>query len=422
MLLDMITLVLLVPLLFLIIGLGITVAIDPYISREHRRIMMLIIILSVVLIVQNIWEDYIAAGPPHWFLRTTLAICGYIIRPVFIVLFLYIVKPGKKYLGWGLIVLNGLLHLTAYFSPLVFHIDETNHYHGGHLHSLSYVICIILLAHLMYQSFNINRSSPQKGLMIPLFVSLMVVVSIILDKQVGTMVQPITFLTFAVVISSVFYYIWLHLKFVQDHEDDLKARGRMQIMLSQIQPHFLYNTLSAIQYLCEHDPKAAGDTTAKFSRYLQGSMSALKDDGEIPFLQELEHTRIYLDIEQIRYEDALKVEYDIACTDFRLPTLTLQPIVENAVRHGVRGKKGTGTVTIATREYPDHFEIIVSDDGPGFDPEKPMLADDGREHIGIANVRERLTKLCGGTLRIHSEPDKGTLVTIEIPKKQVNAI
>ena len=339
------------------------------------------------------------------------------------VLFLYIIRPGKKYLGcWALIVLNGLLHLTAYFSPLVFQIDEINHYHGGHLHSVSYVICMILLAYLMFQSFNNNRSSQKQGLLIPLLVSFMVVVSVVLDKRVGTMKQPVTFLTFVIVISSVFYYIWLHLKFVQDHEDDLKARGRMQIMLSQIQPHFLYNTLSAIQYLCEQDPKAAAETTEKFSRYLQGNMSALKDDGEIPFAQELEHPRLYLDIEQVRYEDALKVDYDIACTDFRLPTLTLQPIAENAVRHGVRGKKGLGTVTIATREYPDHYEIAVSDDGPGFDPEAPMLADDGREHIGIANVRERLDKLCNGTLHIKSEPGKGTLVTIEIPKKQVNAL
>ena len=239
-----------------------------------------------------------------------------------------------------------------------------------------------------------------------------------MDDLAGKLSQPITFLTFAIVISSVFYYIWLHLRFVREHEDDLKAQQRIQIMLSQIQPHFLYNTLSAIQYLCDHDPKAAGTVTENFSRYLQGNMSALKDDGEIPFKQELEHTQIYLEIEQVRYEDALRVEYDITCTDFSLPTLTLQPIVENAVRHGARGKKGVGTVTIATREYPDRYEITVADDGPGFDPEAPVLADDGREHIGIANVRERLKQISGGALRIRSEKGKGTVVTIELPKKQ----
>ena len=418
---NMNTLALLVPLLFLLIGLTITVAIDPYISREHRRVMGIIIALSVTLIVQNIWEDYIAAGHPQWFLRTTLAVYGYTIRPVFLILFLYIVRPGKRYLPcWALAILNWAVNMTAFFSHLCFYIDENNHYQGGKLYTVTYVVSAILLGVCLFQSVRNYRTSRKRDLIIPLMVVLTVLVSVFLDGNMGYLEQPITFLTFAIVICSVFYYIWLHLRFVREHEDDLKAQQRIQIMLSQIQPHFLYNTLSAIQYLCNHNPEAAGAMTEKFSRYLLGNMSALKDDGEIPFARELEHTQIYLAIEQSRYEDLLQIEYDITCTDFKLPTLTLQPIVENAVRHGARGKKGTGTVIIATREHPDRYEITVSDDGPGFDPEAPALADDGREHIGIANVRDRLKQI-GGDLHIRSERGKGTLVTIEIPKKQENA-
>ena len=418
---NMNTLALLVPLLFLLIGLTITVAIDPYISREHRRVMGIIIALSVTLIVQNIWEDYIAAGHPQWFLRTTLAVYGYTIRPVFLILFLYIVRPGKRYLPcWALAILNWAVNMTAFFSHLCFYIDENNHYQSGPLHTVTYVVSAILLGVCLFQSVRNYRTSRKRDLIIPLLVVLTILVSVFLDGNMGYLEQPITFLTFAIVICSVFYYIWLHLRFVREHEDDLKAQQRIQIMLSQIQPHFLYNTLSAIQYLCNHNPEAAGAMTEKFSRYLLGNMSALRDDGEIPFARELEHTQIYLAIEQSRYEDLLQIEYDITCTDFKLPTLTLQPIVENAVRHGARGKKGAGTVIIATREHPDRYEITVSDDGPGFDPEAPALADDGREHIGIANVRDRLKQI-GGDLHIRSERGKGTLVTIEIPKKQENA-
>ena len=418
---NMNTLALLVPLLFLLIGLTITVAIDPYISREHRRVMGIIIALSVTLIVQNIWEDYIAAGHPQWFLRTTLAVYGYTIRPVFLILFLYIVRPGKRYLPcWALAILNWAIQMTAYFSHLCFWIDEYNHYQGGPLSNADLIISLILMACWLFQSVRDYRTSRTQSLIIHLLVVLTILVSVFLDGNMGYLEQPITFLTFAIVICSVFYYIWLHLRFVREHEDDLKAQQRIQIMLSQIQPHFLYNTLSAIQYLCNHNPEAAGAMTEKFSRYLLGNMSALRDDGEIPFARELEHTQIYLAIEQSRYEDLLQIEYDITCTDFKLPTLTLQPIVENAVRHGARGKKGTGTVIIATREHPDRYEITVSDDGPGFDPEAPALADDGREHIGIANVRDRLKQI-GGDLHIRSERGKGTLVTIEIPKKQENA-
>ena len=383
------TVALLVPLLFLLVGLTITVVTDPYVSRKHRRVMGVIIVLSFVLIAQNLLEDWLAAGEPQWFLRTTLAICGYTLRPLFLILFLYIVQPEKKYLGcWALAILNWGIYMTAYFSLLV-------------------------------QSIRNNQTGGKQEKLIPIFIVVMILASVYLDGRVYSDRQPVTFLTIAIVASSMFYYIWLHMRFVQDHEDDLKARQRMQIMLSQIQPHFLYNTLSAIQYLCDHDPKAAGETTAKFSCYLQGNMSALKDDGEIPFEQELEHTKIYLDIEKVRYEDALQIEYDITCTDFSLPTLTLQPIAENAVRHGARGKRGVGTVKLATREYPEHYAITVTDDGPGFDPEAPALADDGRDHIGITNVRDRLEQISGGTLRIQSEPGKGTVVTIEIPKKQV---
>lgn len=422
MMLDLNKVSLLIPLLFLLIGLTITVVIDLYISRKHRTIMLIIIGLSFVLIAQNIFEDYLAAGEPHVLMRTAVAVLGYSIRPVFLILFLYIVRPEIKPLAcWGLAILNCGIYLTAFFSHICFWIDSNNHYQGGPLTNICLIISVFLMAYCFYESVRNYLFSPKKDLLLPVMSVLIVLISVILDGMVGYLEQPVTFLTFAIVISSVFYYIWLHLRFVQNHEDDLKAQQRIQIMLSQIQPHFLYNTLSAIQYLCEYDPKAAGRMTEKFSRYLQGNMSALKDDGEIPFTQELEHTKIYLEIEQVRYEDALRIEYDITCTDFMLPTLTLQPVVENAVRHGARGKKGAGTVTVATREFPDRYEITVSDDGPGFDPDAPILADDGREHIGIANVRDRLVQVSGGILRIASELGKGTVVTIEIPKKQGNA-
>ena len=417
------TLALLIPLLFLLVGLAVTVALDPYISRKHHKVMLLIVALSAVLIGQNLLSDYLETEVSLPMLRTAVSVLGYTIRPIFLILFLYIVQPGKKYLAcWALAILNWAINMTAFFSHLCFWIDEGNHYQGGPLSSTCLVVSMILMAYWLFESIRGYRASQKRDVLIPILVVLIILVSVYMDDQAGRLSQPITFLTFAIVISSVFYYVWLHLRFVREHEDDLKARQRMQIMLSQIQPHFLYNTLSAIQYLCDHDPKAAGSMTEKFSRYLQGNMSALKYEGEIPFAQELEHTKIYLEIEQVRYEDALHVEYDITCTDFKLPTLTLQPIVENAVRHGARGKKGVGTVTLATREYPDRYEITVADDGPGFDPDAPVLADDGREHIGISNVRSRLEQISGGCLRIQSQPGQGTVVTIEIPKEQGGAV
>jgi len=136
----------------------------------------------------------------------------------------------------------------------------------------------------------------------------------------------------------------------------------------------------------------------------------------IPFRTELEHAKVYLELEQLRFPDELHIDYDLRCMDFLIPALTLQPLAENAVRHGVRGKKsGEGTVTIATREYEDRFEVIVTDDGNGFDPD--AIPQDDHTHIGLNNVRERL-RYAGDDLRIGAGPEGGTEAVIIIYRKE----
>ena len=151
-----------------------------------------------------------------------------------------------------------------------------------------------------------------------------------------------------------------------------------------------------------------------FSEYLRNNLSSLEAPGLISFETELSHIKTYLDIEKVRFEDTLEIEYDINCVDFSLPVLTVQPIVENAVKHGTSKKRGGGTVKISTREEENCYVIEVSDTGCGFDPTKPR--NDGKSHIGIENVRQRLSNMCAGSLAIESEPGAGTLATIRIPK------
>ena len=116
----------------------------------------------------------------------------------------------------------------------------------------------------------------------------------------------------------------------------------------------------------------------------------------------------------MRFEERLNIVYDINTVDFSLPTLTLQPIVENAVRYGVTKKEEGGTVIISTTENDREYIITVSDDGVGFDVN--VVKDDGRTHIGIQNVRDRLKRMCNGTLEIESQFNIGTVATITIPK------
>ena len=134
----------------------------------------------------------------------------------------------------------------------------------------------------------------------------------------------------------------------------------------------------------------------------------------IMFETELEHVENYLKIQKRRFPQRINVEYEIKAKAFRLPALTLQPIVENAVRHGVEKSLELTTIRIASEETGNAYLITVADDGPGFDAEeKPS---DDRPRIGIASVKSRLANLVGGSLKIESEKGVGTTVTIIIPK------
>ncbi|MEG0050347.1 MAG: histidine kinase [Clostridia bacterium] len=197
-------------------------------------------------------------------------------------------------------------------------------------------------------------------------------------------------------------------------QENQLTQSHRAILLSQIQPHFLYNTLTAICGLCDENPKEAKKVTAEFADYLRHNLDSLTQSKPVPFEDELKHTKVYLGIEQKRFEERLRVVYDIERVDFCVPSLTMQPLVENAVKHGAVKRKNGGTVTIFTRKREDCYEITITDDGVGFDINEPHT--DHNAHIGIQNVRDRLWSMCGGTLDIKSEVGKGTAATIKIPK------
>ena len=197
-------------------------------------------------------------------------------------------------------------------------------------------------------------------------------------------------------------------------QDKELAQKKIAILLSQIQPHFLFNILGSIEWLCETDPRKAQEATDELARFLRGNMDSLQSTSTIPASRELEHVRCYLNLERIRFGDHLRVEYDIGPTDFFLPALSLQPLVENAVRHGVTKQEEGGTIRVSTSQTIQHYLVTIRDDGVGFDPERPQQ--DGRDHVGIENVRSRLAAQCGGSLIIGSRPGAGTVAQVRIPK------
>lgn len=210
-------------------------------------------------------------------------------------------------------------------------------------------------------------------------------------------------------------YIIQEKKLLKQETQLLEARTA--VMLSQIQPHFLYNTLNSIAELCLEDSEKAYSTTIDFAEYLRTNLKGIQQKSVIPFELELQHVKRYLSLEKVRFEEDLQVVYDIQVTNFSLPQLSIQPLVENAVKYGVGEREEGGTVTVRTYEEDAFFCISVEDDGVGFDA--AQVLQDGKVHLGIDNSRMRIQRLCGGSLDISSEIGKGTVAKIRIPKEEL---
>ena len=409
---------LIIALILQLTGLAFSVIVDAYLRKEQKIVILIITLLTFILIGQNmadyLMEIYAAAS----YTRTFIAIIGYSVRPVIIVMFFYVFDCSvKKRWAWYLIVLNTLIHMTTFFSDICFIIGRDNGFYRGPLGFSCHIISGILLVNLFILSVRQYQNEKKLEEWIPLLNLLLITGAVIMDSFIDTHQHIVSYLTISIVNSSLFYYIWQHLQFVRAYEQAMKTEQRIKIMMTQIQPHFLFNTISTFRALCGKDPEKAAEVATKFGVYLRQNLDSLGMTGEIPFLTELEHTKMYTDIEMVRFPH-IRVEYEIADSEFSLPPLTVQPMVENAIRHGVRIREN-GIVRVVTRQVGGCHEIVIQDNGQGFEPAKTEN-DDG-SHIGISNVRERLETLCGGSLTIDSHIGRGTTVTIRIPiKKQRN--
>jgi signal transduction histidine kinase len=255
---------------------------------------------------------------------------------------------------------------------------------------------IILLTLFAKKSAKINR--------VAFFIySLFPILGVIVDYTFHGI--SLTYAGFTISILVIYTSIYLTRK------KQLEAQ-KNALMLSQINPHFVYNTLSTIASMCDSSPKQAKYLTIDFAQYLRRNINTLTCEEMIPFEQEMDHVACYLKIEQARFRERLNVIYSIQCRDFSVPPLTVQPLVENAVKHGITKKASGGTLRILTCEEESYYIIRIIDDGVGFDLENTEL------HVGLQNVRSRLAATCRGELTVKSTVGIGTRVTIVIPKKK----
>ena len=322
-------------------------------------------------------------------------------------------KPVKEAWAAYLCALAGIaLVIISQFNHMLYSFDASNRYVRGELFWLSQVVAIVGTIVDIWIILRYRSSFTRRKFIALLLYLLMPAAALVWQ----TFFYGISMLNVMMTLALMLLFLVLvygqskHLVEKEREINDMK----IQIVLSQIQPHFLYNTLNTITYLCDTDAKTAKKALGDFSRFLRGNLDSLTNQSLIPFDTELRHIEHYLSLEKLRMGDELNVVYDISDNGFLLPPLTLQPLVENSVQHGLAKSDVGGTLVIRTRRTQTAHEIIISDDGTGFDV-RSYLAQEGKTCVGIENVRKRLWSLCAATLEISSELGRGTKVVIRIP-------
>lgn len=303
-----------------------------------------------------------------------------------------------------LFVIQVIILFINLFTGILFYVDPELGYMPGDLYILAELLPAIALptAFVCVLAFKgLTRVGKLFFALFPIFPLIGLVFDIIFENT------SISYLGALFSVMILFGYVYMN----KTHQI---GEQRNSLITSQIKPHFMYNTLTSIAALCDIDPKKAKEVTISFSSYLRKNLDSISVKGPISFSSELEHVNAYLVIEKTRFGDRVNYEFDIRAYDFRLPALTIQPLVENAVKHGICQKKKGGTVKISSFENKNSYVIVIEDDGVGFDFSKEKK--DGKNHVGLTSVRDRLNYYCRGTLQVYSKIGEGSKITISIPK------
>ena len=412
-------------LLFCLLAAAILLTVS-HIDRRMKRYFLAIFSLLFLDLLANM-GGLLLRGRSDAIGYALLRICNFaeyfwgdVLTLVLTLYLIYLIDRGEKHTtkvwrgaAWGIFALAVSLLAVSQFTGIFYTVDAGGIYRRGRLFWLSQMIAIgsLLLDTALVVRYRRSLSRTER-------ISFCVYICVpILAIIAQLFFYGIYFLLLSSTLAAVFMLGAIILDQTEQycHAEQELSQMRSAIMLSQIKPHFLYNSLTAIAQLCEQAPREAKAATLAFAEYLRTNMNSLKAVGTIPFAVELEHIKTYLYLEQLRFGEDLSVELDIETADFSLPALTIQPLVENAVKWGVGQAEGGGKVQLMTRKTPLGAEVIVMDDGVGFDP--AHLPQDGREHFGLELVRERLRMVCGARLTVESRIGQGTVVRVYIPSR-----
>lgn len=327
-------------------------------------------------------------------------------------------KPSEGRFGFYFVYITGIcmiiLSLTNPIHHLLFEIPaQTGLYHRERLFPIITVTSIASILCFQVQIL-LRKCIPWRRRMHLFWYCVLPIVALIVQH----FFYGISLMNLASIVSVLIIFMNNYSQTLsQFSQQEMELQNtRAALVLSQIQPHFLFNSMAAVMDLCDTDPQEAKAALQELSDYLHYKISAMSHSYVVSFREDLDFLNNYLKLEKRRFGSRLNVEYDIQAMDFQIPLLTLQPLVENSIRHGISKKTGGGTIRVRSWENTEYCSILVEDDGVGFDTHQPL--DSSGEHVGLSNVRRRLAAMCGGTLTVRSVPGNGTAVEITIKKEK----
>ena len=315
-----------------------------------------------------------------------------------------------------LMLLHAAALLVSVFTGHFYVISEANVYSRGPAYAMCYIPTIILMVVDFY--LLIFRWKERRRERFAFIVYLLLPLASVMTQI------AIPGINFGFLAGSLaLFFLYFNVLSSRKHQYHIKEKEnekiKLDMLMAQIQPHFLFNSLSVIKTIGRKSPEQAEQAISDFADYLRYNMNSLSGDQIISFDKELEHVRQYMNLQKLRFGDDLQVRYELECTDFKVPMLSVQTLIENAVTHGIRhSESGKGTVTISTVEKADCVEIGIRDDGAGFERVIDDIAGETEvgSRVGIRNTRARIQEMAGGKLHIVSAPGKGTTATIILPK------
>lgn len=312
-----------------------------------------------------------------------------------------------------------LIHFVLLMLNLRYHwyfcLNQNNVYQRGSSYIIAFIPSMLIFLEVLYQLFK-NRRMLTKSKFSALCAFCAMPVAVM---PIQTMYYGLNLTVICTVITGIILNAVITSELVQDYvrQEKNNADMKVSLLLSQMQPHFLYNSLLVIQQLCVVDSEKAYKAVGEFTDYLRHNidMNSLTSPHLIPFEEEIGHVRNYVRLYEYRFGNDIKVVYDFEITDFMIPPLVLQPIVENAIRHGIRKTSyGKGTVTIRTAKKDGSVQIEVEDDGVGMEIDS-ATGQALRESVGISNARQRINAYGHGTLTYRKAENSGTVACIVLP-------